>query len=57
MHYHFSVENVLFYAITTMLIWHGARLLAGVVATNTSGGVQKTAHSVGGAFSFPAATA
>jgi hypothetical protein len=53
MHYHFSIENVVFYALTTALVWHGIRFLSGVIAANSGGPIQSTAHSVGGAFSFP----
>lgn len=53
-HYHFAFENVVFYAVTTALVWHGIRLLAGVIAANSSGPIKAGAHGVGGAFSFPA---
>lgn len=50
-HYHWSFENAAFYALTTALIWHGIRFLAGRAAS-APGLPGRVAHATGGAFTF-----
>lgn len=49
-HWHFSIENTLFYALTTALWFHVLRLIAGYGATH---GASKFGTAVGAVFTFP----
>lgn len=50
-HYHWSIENILFYSLTTALVWHGIRFMA-ARAAGAPGLPGKVAHATGGAFTF-----
>lgn len=51
-HYHWSIENVLFYSLTTALVWHGIRFLAGRAGGSQTPLVSRVGHATGGAFTF-----
>lgn len=49
-HWHFSIENTLFYALTTALWFHILRLASGYFAQH---GSNKLGTAVGAVFTFP----